>query len=51
VPARTSARAVERFIERHRNWIDRKREEALRRAAPPAPFPPARIDFPASSES
>jgi len=51
VPARTSPRAVERFIERHRNWIDRKREEALRRAAPPAPFPPARIDFPASNES
>jgi len=51
VPARTSARAVERFIERHRNWIDRKREEALRRAAPPAPFPPAKIDFPASNES
>lgn len=50
VPARTSRRAVERFIERHRNWIDRKREEALRRAAPPAPFPPARIDLPASNE-
>ncbi len=51
VPARTSPRAVERFIERHRSWIDRKREEALRRAAPPEPFPPARIDFPASNES
>jgi predicted metal-dependent hydrolase len=51
VPARTTARAVERFIERHRNWIDRKREEALRRAAPPAPFPPAKIDFSASNES
>ena len=51
VPARTSARAVERFIERHRNWIDRKREEALRRAAPPAPFPPERIDLQASNQS
>ena len=51
VPARTSPHAVERFIERHRNWIDRKREEARRRAVPPVPFPPARIDFPACNES
>ena len=51
VPARTSARAVERFIERHRNWIDRKREEALRRAAPLVPFPPARVDLSACNES
>src|SRR5215471_17372728 len=51
VPARTSPRAVERFIERHRNWIDRKREEALRRAAPPAPFPPSRIELAACNEN
>ena len=51
VPVRTSPRAVERFIERHRNWIDRKREEALRRAAPAAPFPPARVELAACNES
>ncbi len=51
VPSRTSARAVERFIERHRTWIERKREEAKRRAAPPGPFPPPRIELPACNES
>ncbi len=51
VPSRTSARAVERFIERHRNWIERKREEAKRRAAPVAPFPPPAIELPACAES
>ena len=32
VPARTSQRTVERFIERHRPWIERKRAEARRNA-------------------
>ncbi len=50
VPFRTSPRAVERFLERHRPWIERKREEARRHAGPPAPFPPARIDLPACEE-
>jgi predicted metal-dependent hydrolase len=50
VPSRTSPRAVERFLERHRPWIERKREEARRRAGPPAPFPPAQLDLPACEE-
>jgi len=51
VPSRTSPRTVERFLERHRGWIERKREEAMRRAVPPSPFPPVRIDLPSCDES
>jgi predicted metal-dependent hydrolase len=51
VPARTSERAVARFLERHRPWIERKREEARRQAGPPAPFPPPQIDLPACEET
>ena len=51
VPSRTSPRAVERFLERHRPWIERKREEARRRAGPPVPFPPPQIELAACEES
>jgi len=51
VPSRTSARAVERFLERHRPWIERKRDEARRRAGPPVPFPPLQIELPACEET
>ena len=51
VPFRTSARAVERFLERHRPWIERKREEARRRSGPPVPFPPPLIELPACEET
>ena len=51
VPSRTSARAVERFVERHRDWIERKRQEAKRRASPLSPFPPRAIELPACNES
>jgi len=51
VPFRTSARAVEHFLERHRSWIERKREEARRRAGPPVPFPPAQIELPACEQT
>jgi predicted metal-dependent hydrolase len=51
VPSRTSQSAIERFLERHRTWIERKREEARLRAGPPVPFPPTRIDLPACAES
>ena len=51
VPARTSSRAIERFIERHRTWIERKRDEARRRAAPALPFPPHLIDLAACDET
>ncbi|HKZ73497.1 MAG TPA: SprT family zinc-dependent metalloprotease [Steroidobacteraceae bacterium] len=43
VPPRTSARSVERFIGRHRDWIDRRRAEARRHARPLEPFPPREI--------
>src|ERR1700748_2127123 len=50
VPSRTSAVTVERFVERHRTWIERKCEEARARAIPAAPFPPRDIDFAACDE-
>jgi predicted metal-dependent hydrolase len=45
VPARTSRAMVDRFIERHRPWIEKKRAEARRDAVPDEPFPPQSIDF------
>lgn len=51
VPSRTSPRAVERFLERHRSWIERKRDEARQKAVPPAPFPPPRIELSACQEA
>ncbi len=51
VPARTSPRTIERFVERHRNWIERKREEAKRKAVPASPFPPTVIALAACNES
>jgi len=51
VPSRTSPRAVERFLERHRGWIERKQDEAKQKAAPPAPFPPQRIELAACEET
>lgn len=50
VPARTSPRAVEHFIERHRSWIERKRDEARARATPGIPFPPPQIELAACDE-
>src|SRR6202790_3690393 len=45
VPSRTAPITIERFVERHRTWIERKREEARARALPAAPFPPAQIEL------
>jgi predicted metal-dependent hydrolase len=45
VPARTSQLTVDRFIDRHRPWIERKRAEARRNAPPPAAFPPPLIEL------
>jgi predicted metal-dependent hydrolase len=50
VPSRTSPVAVERFVERHRTWIERKREEARVKAIPATPFPPAHIELAACEE-
>ncbi len=51
VPSRTSRMIVERFIERHRTWIERKRAEARKHASPPEPFPPATLEFGGTGES
>lgn len=51
VPRRVSPKAVEKFVEQHRSWIEQKRSEALRNAVPPQPFPPARIELTAQGES
>jgi predicted metal-dependent hydrolase len=50
VPSRTAAVTIERFVERHRIWIERKREEARARAVPAAPFPPVQIELAACDE-
>src|SRR5579885_1917354 len=51
VPLRTSRGAVERFIARHRRWIERKRAEALDRSPACEPFPPRTIELTACLES
>ncbi len=51
VPLRTSRSAVERFLARHRNWIERKRAEARRGAGAHEPFPPRTVELPACGES
>jgi len=43
VPPRTSRLAVEHFVARHRDWIERKRAEAQRHAIAAEPFPPSHI--------
>lgn len=50
VPVRTPPRLIATFLERHRQWIERKRAEARRTAVAPEPFPPAGIDLPACAE-
>jgi predicted metal-dependent hydrolase len=51
VPLRTSRAAVERFIARHRAWIERKRAEAVTHERVLEPFPPRVIELPASGQS
>lgn len=51
VPLRTSRGAVERFVTRHREWIERKRAEARDRALVREPFPPRIVEFAACGES
>jgi predicted metal-dependent hydrolase len=49
-PPRARAREVEQFITAHREWIQTKREQALRDRPAPEPFPPESIAFPLSGE-
>lgn len=51
VPPCTTRGAVERFVARHRLWIERKREEARRNATAGEPFPPRAIELTACGES
>ncbi|HTY48147.1 MAG TPA: SprT family zinc-dependent metalloprotease [Steroidobacteraceae bacterium] len=50
VPPRTSRAAVEQFLARHREWIERKRHEAARSRVAEEPFPPRQVAFPAVGE-
>jgi predicted metal-dependent hydrolase len=50
VPPGTPARAVERFVSTHRDWIERKRADLKRSAMPPDPFPPERVVFGGGAE-
>ena len=49
-PARASDRVLRQFVERHRDWIERRRETALLNRPPPQPFPPPAIVLPAFAE-
>ncbi len=51
VPTRTSRATLDRFIERHRLWIEKKRAEARRNAVPEVPFPPEVIELGGAGES
>jgi predicted metal-dependent hydrolase len=51
VPARTARATVDRFIERHRPWIEKKRAEARRNAIPEEPFPPQTIELAGAGET
>lgn len=51
VPPRARPREVEAFIAAHREWIDTRREIALRNRPEPQPFPPAIIELPMSGEA
>jgi predicted metal-dependent hydrolase len=51
VPPRTSRATVSAFLSEHRDWIETRREAALRQKPPETPFPPQRIPLPAVYES
>jgi hypothetical protein len=50
-PSRVGPRAIADFVARHREWIDRRRGEALLRRPPVEAFPPARIELRAFGEA
>jgi len=45
VPPRTSRLTVEHFVARHRQWIERKRAEAVRHVGAAEAFPPRTIEL------
>ena len=49
-PPRASDRLLRQFIERHRGWIEQRREIALQNQPPRQAFPPAAITLPAFAE-
>jgi predicted metal-dependent hydrolase len=51
VPPRTSRATVTAFLTEHRDWIETRREAALRQKAPETPFPPDRIELAAVYET
>ncbi|HEX3836312.1 MAG TPA: SprT family zinc-dependent metalloprotease [Steroidobacteraceae bacterium] len=51
VPPRTSRAAVSAFVSEHRDWIETRRQAALRQKPPETPFPPTRIELPGVYES
>ena len=51
VPPRTSRATVSAFLTEHRDWIETRREAALRHKPPEDPFPPPRIELPGVYES
>jgi predicted metal-dependent hydrolase len=51
VPPRTSGATVRAFVSQHRDWIETRRQAALRQKPPELPFPPPRIELPGVYES
>jgi predicted metal-dependent hydrolase len=51
VPPRTSRATVSAFLSEHRDWIETRRQAALRHKPPETPFPPPRIALPGVYET
>jgi predicted metal-dependent hydrolase len=51
VPPRTSRAMVSAFVSQHRDWIETRRQAALRQKPPDTPFPPTQIELPGVYES
>lgn len=51
MPPRTSRATVSAFVSQYRDWIETRRQAALRQKPPDTPFPPTRIALPGVYES
>ena len=51
MPPRTSRATVSAFVSEHRDWIETRRQAALRQKPPESPFPPPQIALPGVYES